>query len=52
MVNIPKREKSKKLIDKSDYFASITCLNGMINGSVGPQLLEPCKDTLKYKEYP
>ena len=38
--------------DKSDYFASVTCLNGNINGSPGPYCLDFCPRTLKYYQRP
>ena len=38
-------------VDKSDYFASITCINGCLNGSSGPYCLDLCEETFKIKEY-
>ena len=42
-----KRNENRVLVDKSDYFASITSLNGAINGSPGPYNLDIDSETLK-----
>ena len=41
-------KKDEKIIDKSDYFASITSITGGLNGTLGPLTLDMCKETYKY----
>lgn len=46
-IKIEKEEQHKKE-DKSDYIASITTLNGILNGSLGPYTLDVCTKTFKF----
>jgi hypothetical protein len=48
MGSIPKPMKGAQ--DCSNWIASITCINGALNGSIGPYCLDMCYDTLKYQE--
>jgi len=45
-IKIEKDENKKE--DKSDYIASITTLNGILNGSLGPYTLDVCSKTFKF----
>ena len=43
--------KKKKKNDKSDYFASVSSLNGALNGSPGPYNLDLNPKTFKVGDY-
>ena len=38
------------IVDKSDYIASLTALNGVLNGGPGPYALDLCQDTTKFPD--
>ena len=49
MSSIPRQPKSK-CKDNSDLIASITCINGALNGSIGPYTADMCSESLKFHE--
>ena len=49
MASIP-RPPTSQCQDNSDFIASITCINGALNGSIGPYTTDLCEKTLKYHE--
>ena len=44
-----KKKIESILKDKSDWVASITSINGMLNGSTGPYGLDIDEDTMKFE---
>lgn len=50
LANLPEEKRQRilsKLTDKSDWIASITALNGVLNGTSGVHALDMYADTLK-----
>lgn len=43
--------KEQVRIDKSNYFASLTAINGVMNGGPGPYCLDLSKQTQKFESY-
>lgn len=48
--SIDKGQYVPALVDKSDYIASLTALNGVLNGGPGPYALDLCQDTTKFHD--
>lgn len=49
-VNIPSKSGSN-LVDRSNYIASITALNGCMNGGMGPYCLDLSYETWKFEKW-
>jgi len=48
-VNIPTKSQESGLIDRSNYVASITTLNGCLNGGIGSYCLGWSEETWKFE---
>jgi hypothetical protein len=48
-VNFDYSLKKQKKVDKSNWVASVTALNGCMNGSLGPYCLDLDKDSLRFE---
>ena len=48
-IQISKGSEASLKKDKSNYFASITTINGVLNGGTGPLCLDLCRETQKYQ---
>ena len=51
MPNYDYRIENLDVVDKSSYIASLTTLNGMMNGGTGPTAFDPNMETKKMELY-
>lgn len=49
--NFDYKEDGFGIVDKSDWIASLTSLNGMMNGSSGPHALDLNDETQRFETY-